>query len=50
MEQLSKEYGWLPSAIRKEDYADIDKYLTIINVKRKIERDEEMKLESKLKQ
>lgn len=40
MEMLSKEYGWLPSEIRKEKVDDILKYIKIISMKRNIEKAE----------
>ena len=33
LEVLSKEYGWLPSQIKKENYIDIEMYLRILKIK-----------------
>lgn len=40
MELLSKEYGWLPSEIRKENFDDIVKYVITLNERRRIENKE----------
>jgi len=36
MEMLSREYGWLPSEIRKEKVDDIISYLEIISLRNEI--------------
>jgi len=36
MEMLSREYGWLPSEIRKEKVDDITSYLEIISLRNEI--------------
>lgn len=38
MEILSREYGWLPSEIRKENYNDLKTYFDIIAVRNLIEK------------
>jgi hypothetical protein len=38
MELLSREYGWLPSQIRKESYDDIISYIDIISMRNLIEK------------
>ena len=35
---LSREYGWLPSQIRKESYQDISTYIDIISVRNLLEK------------
>lgn len=35
---LSREYGWLPSQIKKENYQDISNYLNIISIRNLIEK------------
>lgn len=36
MEMLSSEYGWTPEQIRQQRLDEIDQYIAIINVKRKL--------------
>jgi len=43
MEQLSAEYGWSPSEIRKEKAEDILTYWAILQTKRKIQKEESKK-------
>jgi hypothetical protein len=38
MEILSSEYGWTPSQIREQRKEDIEKYIDIISVRRKIQK------------
>jgi hypothetical protein len=40
MEMLSAEYGWLPDEIKRQSSEDINNYIKIIKVKRRMEKDE----------
>ena len=38
MEMLSNRYGWTPSQIREQRWQDIENYLDIILVEKKVEK------------
>jgi len=40
MEMLSAEYGWLPDEIKRQSSEDINNYIKIIKVKRRMGKDE----------
>lgn len=44
MEVLSKRYGWTPNQIRQLNYSDIEQYLQIIRMQRKLEQIEYKKM------
>jgi hypothetical protein len=44
MEILSREYGWTPSQIRKQNVIDIENYFEIIRARNKIEKQQNDKL------